>query len=609
MISMKRGQMNVLAIAAFALILIGIGYYMFIGGSVEKEIKIDQIKAQNTRAQLIKLQTTFENALSYATYASVSEMAAHGGYIAENIPKRHHLGIPYLYYHGKKINMPTLEVMKKMLEQEIQRRVNNEITNVKKTETQYMDAIGHPEIEVKIEETTVTATMVLPLTVKDADKVSRTSLKFKKTLTLRLHKLRELAEKYVDDYSKRRMVEKTLLNGMINDVRIPNPPGLISKHVDCESQTVYVYKKQLIIPFKENAQLAVATELKKIADLYTEPAIEWDLELDTQSISFNFKANEGANYAGKTWESDDIIYYVPFDLPLIDKRQEVKLCPSRYTVSYNVDFPYKVVIRDILETAKVLGGSDGQTIRPLEFVFYVQPYLVGENTEATDATVAEPATIDSLCQGACSIDLKITNSKKGTVWIDACKYSYSKGALKEDNVVCKLHNIVVESSDPLGFSRYAEKMNIGSKFKKEITLSNYGGVTGKITMKKRMYCYDTQEIKEQGSEILKYVDGQPPRYIEVMFAPVNSKLGEPRRTLVDSKGLYTIDNLSPSKYLVVALSSSDSGGTPSYKVHAKSFIADIKQGDNTLDIEMEPLFIEKYKNQYVHVSGRMKCGS
>ncbi len=603
----RRGQMNLMALAAIAIVVIAVLYLILSGEQKTRELNIQEIESVEVKDELVKLESSVEALFIDSIYESVDEMGRHGGYTAENAPLLNHLGIPHWYYRGRTVSIPTAKVMEDMLVDEIERRLGKKLDVLRSQVRTDLFAIGYPEAKVKLHDHAVETEVSVPIGLVADEREARTSVTYSNQLPLRIKYLRDLAEQYIQNYTEERMMEKALLNGVIQDQRLPTPPGMISRNVDCDSQTVYAYRKQIISPMRENAQLSVARELKRVKELFrSEQYVEWAADLNVRDVNFTFIANKDADYLDKTWESTEVIYYVPFEMPLMDRRAEPRLCPSRYTVSYSAQFPVRWTLRDIHESSFIIGGEGSEGSRPLEFRFYIQPLLVGEQTNATDESVMDPATVDDLCRGACDVDITVKNSNAGTIYIGACSYPYTDSHLKQAGVPCKVQDLIVVSDDPVGLSKHVDKVKIDRQFGTTISLKDYAVLTGKVFMKKRIYCTNSGKIVEMGEETLGHIDGNPPRYVTILFKPVHDDLGPIVKVGVDRDGKYTTPQLNPGRYIVLAVPSEDDLGRPQYKVSAKVLIIDVETS-TTLDIEMNPLLIEKVGGKIEHVSARSEC--
>ncbi len=600
MLNRQRAQLSMMALMAISLaIIVIVGGYLY-QGRTEREIRVGRIASESTRELLIKLEQQVDSFLTDAMYETAYEMATHGGFISENVPDPNHYGVPYLFYRGKIVNVPSAEVMEQMYADEVKRRMETKIAEVRR-ELEGRVMLAVPEVQITIIDDAIMAKMELPVEVQ-GESQARSRIPVSTTVPLRIKRLRDLAERYVHDYATVRRMETSILHGITNDDRISNPPGGVTRTIPCEGKTIFRTKKELVTPFRENTQLSVSLELKRVRENkdLTADHLEWDVDLNPREIEFSFLANEDEG----EFKSTDVIYFVPIPFAMFDLRDG--LCFSKYFVHYDVNFPVRYTIRDIMPTAQVIGSETKLEVRPLEFQFYMMPLLEGEDAFAVDPAVKAPQTMDDMCQGSCSVDLTITNSDAGTVWLDSCKYRYSGGRLSREGVVCKLHTMVVEPDAQFSLAKHVAQVNIVGAYREMITLKPFATVSGSIGENRRVYCTQMKSIRELGAEPLGSMEGGAGGYVEVIFQPLSPRI-ERRRAVADEKGNYLLSFIVPGRYLVMAFPSRDDSGMPYGTVESKGMIYEVKEGKNTLDITLEPLGVQKIGNDYVRVSATEDC--
>lgn len=607
----KRGQMNQLAVIALSFVILITLYYMFSRTSTENKIKIDQVHAEFVSRQLQKLRQDINNELNRIIYESVSDMALHGGYTSSNVPSLHYLHTPYWYYKGNVVNIPSIEIMEQMLSRDIEFRVDNYVTELKANYDNTIFYIGHTEVKSKILDSSIEVVMVLPIDTEYNDKKASADIEFNQNVLLRLKFLRDLAHNYVNKYNEEtgRGIERALRENMQQDPRTQSKiHHFLGKKMPCNAKKIYKRKADQVYAFREAAQYASAMELRNIrqSDFQKKyEKIEWTYELNENSVEFDFLANEGK----EDYESEEVIYYFPkpLGLPMVKADGE---CHGTIDVKYNVNFPVKIIIRDLLESARVVGVTGSAQIKPLEFVFVVHSFLEDVNIHTKEESKI-PSLVDDLCTGSCNVEFTIKNSKEGRLELDACGWEYQAkgedGYLKKENVICKMHDLVVKANEK-NRAIFAEKVNIGENFKKTVYIQSYGTVMGKVLKKDVILCITSQTTKLGDNMPLSYLKGIPPRGIEVLFKPLDLKLGEVRRTLVDEDSRFEIKLMNPGRYLVLFVPLMDEIDFPSYKVESLGMIYEIKEGNNDLGtILMDPLLIEKVGNEFVHVSRREDC--
>ena len=179
----QRGQMALFGLAAVALVVLVVTYFMLSGRSVEHQAAIKEGELVDLVSEFDDEQRYMEKVLSEAINGAISEMVAHGGYTEESLPKLNRRGVPFFFYKGNIVNIPTLNLMNQMLAQELERRVNTKLDRhreeVKGRRDEY--TIGYPSIKANLSEEFAIAGMTIPVSVmREGDKV-RSTMTFEKS--------------------------------------------------------------------------------------------------------------------------------------------------------------------------------------------------------------------------------------------------------------------------------------------------------------------------------------------------------------------------------------------------------------------------------------------
>ncbi|MDP7079285.1 MAG: carboxypeptidase-like regulatory domain-containing protein [Candidatus Undinarchaeales archaeon] len=590
-----KGQISMIGLIAVAIAIIVIVFSMLKGREVEHRIAIKETDAISLKETMENLHTAVEARLRTAVYDAVWDMATHGGYAPGNVPALNHVSVPYWFYRGRVVNVPTVEVMEEMLARDIERRMLNALEHHRSKPG--VD-IGMPRVTADLTDNDVKVTMALAVKALGADESDATSdEEFQIVLPLRIKTLRDQAEVYVEEYKGTRMVEKALLTSLIQDYRIPTPPGgEAAKNIDCDNPPSK-HRNELIYPFRENAKLAVARELRRVRAKKA-VNIHWNAVLNDRDVNFTLLANEGR----KEYESTKEVRYIP--RPLLPFSVEKKTCSSFYFVRYNVTFPVMISVTDLAPTSNVVS----QESRPLSFWFQLGVFLKGDEptAELSEAEVGAPAKVDGLCQGSCSVDLSIKGSSSGLVCIGSCCDQYEGGEFSKDQVQCKVHDLVITPDEP-GLARWSERVNIGRSFSKEVEVEMFSSIEGTVSEQGRVLCEGSARVEERELMPLGFVDGNPPRFVELFFAPLDRNLGEVRHATTNEYGHYEVSAINPGPYVVLAVPSADAERIPGYKVEANATIIEVKTGKNTHQVVLEPLGVEKVGERFVRVSGREPC--
>ncbi|MDP7079454.1 MAG: hypothetical protein QF415_06170 [Candidatus Undinarchaeales archaeon] len=587
----RRGQAMMLGLMAVALAIIMTMYMMSQGTEVDRDTRIERQETAVTRDTLIDVQAMVASVLDEAVAESALEIAAHGGFPTGMAPRQSVNGVPYLFYRGAVVNLPTVEAVEAMLARRVEALVGDALTT--------MDLgtgveVGAPTVTARIAPEELEVDLDMPYTVVGKEAVARETASVSHAYSLRLGLLIKTARAFLHAYDQNRTMEGTLLTGLINDERVPSPPGMVSGTVACSSRTVLRERDQLIGPVRDNVRLAVARAMALANDGLPDASLEWDHSLTELAVNFTMFANAGL----EDYESTKEIILVPTAMPLTDVASDQ--CMGRYTVSYNVDFPVRLVLRDLNKASQVVGASGTDLSQPLELMLYMRPLLVGENI-----TIKEdhglPTEIDDPCAGPCALDITIQDSQAGSVNVDACSFPYTDGHLVKDGVPCGVHTITIGSTEPTGLARTTLERNIHETLSETVAMQSFGSMAGRVYLNHTVLCTTDRRVEERDREPLGYVEGTPDRYMEVLFAPLGP--GPLLRAIADEEGRYSIKRAEPGRYLRIARPSRDEAGAPTHMVQVAASLVEIGSGENPdRDIIVQPLLMERIGEIYVPVA-------
>ena len=591
-----RAQISLIALAATVILIIAMLYMTSQSREVDRQVRQDHQKATETRDEFIDVQAIITGVLDESFADAIIEVGGHGGFPVGMSPNLSVNGVPYLFYRGKIINIPTDSVVEQMLARRLEVLMGNALSAQKLHER---IEVGEPTVNTQIALEEISVEVTVPSSVRTDETVAQNTITITRTYSLRLGLLLQTARSFIANYDRNRTMEGTLLTGIINDERIPSPPGLVAGTVPCSTRTVLRERDQLIEPVRDNVRLAVARTMVLANDALNHSSLEWDHSMTVLAVNFTMLANKGV----EGYESKKIIHLVPTSMPLVDVASDK--CMGRYTVSYAIDFPLRLVIRDIHKAYRVIGGSGTDVSRTLELIFYMRPLLVGEDTEAREDH-GQPSEIDDPCTGPCSLDLSIDGSRTGTVSVDACSYPYSDGLLRADNVPCGIHTVIVGSTDPTGLPRVTLERNIRDTLTEIVKIEAFGKSVGRVYLNSTVLCTNEGRLEERARKPLGYVEGAVDQYVELLFAPLGP--GPLLRAIVDEEGYYILERAEPGRYIRVTRPSLDGSGTPTYMAQVDVSLVDITPGDNTgKDVILQPLVMERVDDLYVPVSLREEC--
>ena len=597
----KRAQMSLYALIAVAVVLMILMGAFTRWRSTEATEEVREIRARHTKRLMEKAQELLGTSLESAVHRTADEMAVHGGYLASSVPKESVSSIPYWFLRGKVVSIPSVEAMEGMLSYRIAELIAKDLEESRE------DALwmGFPEVSVRLYDTGLL--VKASIDAKGSEDGERGQLTSEQEVPLHLKPLRDLAERYVRNYTVERTIEASLLNALIQDPRIPAPPGMVTKNLGCSEQEALAYKRDMIAPMRENARMAVALELRRLAesDLVTRET-EWSIEADERGLEFSLLANEGVQAEGHDWESTNVVYHVPARMPHSALAEE-GMCSSYYTVAYTARFPVEVTITDLSKPGMLKGVEGSTATRPLTFKIMLGILVEHNEPDAVDLNITLDENVTDLCTGACSLRVIVENSNAGHISLDTCSYEYRGEVFSAPNVPCGVHSLVVESGEPIGLARYAKQVNIVGNYTEQIAFTERSTVLGKVVVRERVYCTSSGTVRDLGDRPAGFVDGEPPMYIKVVIRSLEGDDLETRSTIADEDGRFLLSGLDPGEYLVLARSSLDLTNIPSYKVQPAAFIQDVMPGRNEIEIVLEPLLMELVDDTYVAVSSRKEC--
>ena len=105
----RRGQIALMGIMAFALMVAVVLYLQYSRGSAETEIRQHELEAETDAGEAVKLDVVLTKALEDATFGACEELALHGGYRREHLPFLRHGPTPYWFVRGNVSTFPSIE--------------------------------------------------------------------------------------------------------------------------------------------------------------------------------------------------------------------------------------------------------------------------------------------------------------------------------------------------------------------------------------------------------------------------------------------------------------------------------------------------------------------
>jgi hypothetical protein len=603
-IGRRRGQVSHIALLGISLAVLIIVFLFLRWGRAERQARTIARAGTAAVDDARDLAEIVESALRDAVEEATYELGRHGGYTAATLPGPTVGERPVFFLGGRMILFPSVRVMEQLLGQEATRRLGARLDAVR-ADANGTISFGAPLVTVKLNENSVEASLELTYTLNAEGGTARSVEDMSVVLDLRLRALWSRAKAYLEAYARERYMERSLLSGIINDERIPSPPGGPGETMSCRKRKVLATGGGMAEPFSENARLSVARELQRIREAAAdEREIEWSMRLTSERVNMTFLANPGTPL-----KSNDTIEYIAVPIPFLDRRGDVDpMCLSRYNVSYTVRYPVMMTVRDLRPAAR--GARTGG--RPLEFVFVLEPFMAGIDPFARLGELFPPS-VDDLCapSGQCEMELAVTGPNDmpvdGRAWLDTCVYGFEKGKLERTPVPCGERTLIVEALLPPGLGRYVERVEVDGLLSRRIQLGARGRVHGRVYVNDRVWCAETKRVKAESERALGFVEGVPPRAVRLHLVPLDGTLALELSAVADEEALYTFPEVDAGTYMLLALPSTDAANRPAYKVRSRGLVVTVGIGDLEVPVEMYPLIPVHTSRGYEYVTRVEDC--
>ena len=577
----RRGQIALMGMMAFALMVAMVMYLQYSRSSAETDVRQHELEAETDAGEAVKLDVVLTKALEDATFGACEELALHGGYRREHLPFLRHGPTPYWVVRGNVSTIPSIEQVTNALKRETWARFGEAIKILDKDIADL--TFGPPEVDVSYaDENRITTTVSIDVT----DAQERTArMEVTADLPVRLLLLRRLAEEYVTIHKNGRRLEKSLGHLIIEDPRIfsPNSPP----EFGCQEETVTV--DEIRLHLQENMVLTVSEELSLVRESeLQESNIQWSLDYEDKDLIVRLLDQRG--------NTDRVVKEVT---------SFGAQCFRVWKAFYNVTLPIRVTVMDTQPISRVRGESV-LTARPLEFKVAVELAL------ADNVPFEGPSLVSPLCKGRCSLDLTLREGDgvgDAPVFLGPCLLGSASDEYRE--IPCGTHSLHVAKE---GFAPAELTVNLhpDRAASAELVLKQFGSLSGSVSRRNRVYCTrescagQRDRVVEEGLDRLGYVKGNPPSFVTIIAAALAT--GEEHTSVVDEEGQYTIDGLVPGDYVVIADPNKDSMGNTAFKVQTYMGSVEIEPDtENNYEIVMEPLVPVQVDGKWEFVTRTDAC--
>lgn len=556
MCSQKRGQINIMAVLAVAIIVLFVGFFLF--SSEKTEQRIDHILDDSEKdvEKAKQLQEIIENVVKQSMYDAVSEMGETGGFAADDVVEPTHLGQPVYIIAGKKVNFPKEDAVKHMLREEIRRRLEDNLFDLARKKKYGITQlkIDGSHLVIKKEDITIGdnyihfQTMIPMEITRDGNRLSVKG-PFSVNLNIRLLRLYKMAKAFVELYTSKpdnhwnRQMERLISELMRGDPTLPQASKEVGVHDPftlqpnlnpeetakvqgfctlCDKKVSYSFgqikeqvAKDVLVAssiFSTRAQNTKYQKelLKYLVDNNVIDNLNSEREEDVKSFA------KGFYWEFETKLGSDIDNFPALELTLNGNKNDFVIesdgkeetlnpfqceCLKRYKAEYEMDFPMEVIITDLLPTGKLLGGAT--ILKPLQFKFVIFPKLAKDGITATLPVESNyDEEYDFSCSGSCKLDLNIFGPEVAQVIIEPCgdvlskKYDFNDNTniFPWTNVPCGLRDITIVPENLEEYAKITKRMLIESTGKKtDFIVPKYANIKGKVYLNTSSFCSDRKE--------------------------------------------------------------------------------------------------------------------
>lgn len=534
--------------------------------TIENKTDERELETRDKRNTLIEIERYMENYVSYALESSLLEMGKYGGYIGESVPSPNFYGVPYRYYAGNIVNIPSQELMKQLLFQRTQRKIQEQIFQLERDRPEY--SIRLNDFDFEMSRFSVKLTVAYTFSFEE----KKYPLESTRHVSMRLMEMHDLANEFGRYYLKKRAnsraVEHILMQVLFSNDKIPAPPSGVSKISNCTPYNITLenLRPQLI----DSAMYATMSFKTDIFNDFNGSQYLWTFKIAQDAVNITLGPHK------------DVIAFDPLYNPQINQ------CWTQYKAQYKIAIPIEITITDTISSYSLKGKYNVN--EHLIYRFYIMAYLDTDNIDAGLNSNAN-TYVDDVCGGECIIHLSGELNEVGSLYLQEndCAIDHTKE--KHTNVLCGQQTIVALPQNPQK-SLFYRKLSLKPHKVNDINIefSNKISYSGSVVVNDAVLCSDG--IVKRGSDIsLNYIDGDPPRYINIVLYPFNT-LFNPYVAVTDEDGDFSFENIEPGKYLLFVYSSKSPDGRSGWKVRNKSDVIDLYEDVNE-KIELRPALFVK----------------
>ena len=585
--SVKRGQMALIAMLAFVLVVFTVIMGIMRNRAIERQTESDRNRLDDERTKDLQLSRIVDESLRESVHAAAKEVGSHGGYRAENVPPLVLSGIPYWFHDGVILQVPSHDAVEAAVRTEAQVRLRQELEQIESLpEHERLGLkLNMASFSLSMSESNIVSEAKIEMEYSPGDTIKRTTLAPAVTAHLRLEHLRERMAAVFTYLIENRTVRDRLFDVMGDDMRIPNPKG--SEPAECGNVTIP--GSSIGDAMGEDASLVAIQVLSQIRrnGTLTEAELQWRMAPVMSELEFALRDRFG--YTNKVVKES-----IPFILGT---------CQRSWRVNYNLTLPIVISAVDLRRSARVVGGDDVSVVSPLSFNAVFQARIV-EN-QAIERQTGSTSTGDG-CDGKCSLTITVEDDNPDdglplleSVAVEGCDLDLGTNSQLDGQAFAGVPcgDVALTIRPRPGTDRFGidtrQRLTEGEDAELKLVLRSSASLNGTVVRQGRVLCVTGSEesclgnTHETGTNLLGFVAGVPPRYVEIVLASLEFR-DLIFVTRADEQGKYSFPNVRSGTYVIAGIPSRDNSGNPGFKVLPSMEHIVLSPGENEHTIVLQP---------------------
>lgn len=576
----EKGQLVLISLLIFSFVVGFLAYSALRMESVQRSQKINEVKLEHKKRTVQGLDLTLKNYFDQSINSAAEEIALYGGYRKEKVPPVSTQNIPFFFYDGRVLQIPTEDDLKQHMLEEVNFRFSQYLDELVHNDQyqQFLLEVKDSLVKIDLRPYEIYASLDIEMEYTIDDEKQRFTFSHHQTYDLRLLYLRNRAEKIVFMLYNHPLLKEHFMDIIGDDKRIPTPH---KDTFDCENSSVY---KIDLEPF--------VVEDVYLSTILTAKDIQFNDTIGDNQLYFDFQPYPHLTQLSlrDRFGNTNRIIKTGRKIQTMDES-----CVGGWDVWYNITIPLKISITDLRQGSKISFGLDDSLFSTLTFNFNIQTKIVDNKP-----IKREPITpVAAYCGGVCETNISAFEQQFDgshiypeieSLSIDNCEQTLpsSKRLNKHifSNIPCgKVFLKVVPENKSLYTFQNFVSIPKGDIIDLSVNIKKDAALYGKINRIMSTYCTNCNSIKYGRSETLHYVFGIPPRYMDVFLNSLEQK-DLNYESIVDTKGNYVFKNIRSGTYLISTVPSLDDDGNVGYKVMPQVSVIEIYPGTNQFDMTL-----------------------